>query len=176
MNSAVEAEFQELHAKLRKLEQLYNPSGQNLHFECLCRVDAELYVALLELAEGGLQIVHSHREYFSSHRLYDDGMFWYDLFLMISAAAGRVHHDEAQATIPAPLIKSLTKLLVRISEFALVFPKGDITKRNYEALANTLWAFHNEELVQAAREKANQMNDTSVQEFVNRAINQESVR
>ena len=37
-------------------------------------------MALLGLPKEGLTKVRSHREYFSEHSLYDDGMFWYDLF------------------------------------------------------------------------------------------------
>lgn len=175
MDSAVAADFQELHVELRKLEQVYNPSGEDLHFENLCRADAELYSALLDLAKSGLEKVHSHRKYFSRNRLYDDGMFWYDLFVMVSAAAGRVHHDKVQRIIPIAIVESLTEQLVQIIEFSLVFPQGDITKRNYEALRNTLWAFHSEELLDIAKKTAHQMDNSSVQEFVKRAVNLERV-
>jgi len=41
-----------------------------------------------------------HHDYFSSHVLYDDGVFWYDLFLIISAAALKVKADRKQQEIP----------------------------------------------------------------------------
>ena len=167
----IEAEFQELHAELTELERVHNPSEENLHFECLSRADAELYTELLELANGGLQKVRQHRRFFLEHDLYSDGMFWYDLFLMISAAAVRIHRDKLQATIPTVTVEALTERLVQISEFTLP-PNlgGDITKRNYEALGNTLWAFPGDKLIDTAKEAARQIGTEPVQEFVDGTI------
>ena len=75
----IEADFEEINNRLRYIEKLYNPHKLNLHFDDPPRADAELYRELLVLSREGLEKVKHHGEYFSSHPLYDDGMFWYDL-------------------------------------------------------------------------------------------------
>ena len=166
---SVKADFVELHDRLRVLEKKYNPHDENLHWYPLAQVDRELYDTLLSLAGEGLKTVHRHYDYFSRGSLYDDGMFWYDLFLMISSAACRAKKDNAQKAVPNELLEKLVEYLVDISEFSTVHG-GDITKRNYEALGNTLWAFYSGDLIRFASNRARKNKSKEVAPFVKGTI------
>jgi hypothetical protein len=146
----IELAFSKLRKRLKRMEQRYNPADENLHFACLSIGDADLYPELVSLASDGLREVKRHHTYFARHALYDDGMFWYDLFLAISAAANRVRVDMAQTYIPETLVEELMTLLVQITRYAAEH-SGDIAKRNYEALANTLLTFYSKERVRLLR-------------------------
>src|SRR5262249_52804003 len=79
-------------------------------------------------------------------------MFWYDLFLLISAAALRMHADRGHHAVPTETATALAETLVEISEFTVPAPLGgDITGRNLKALGNTLWAFWSHDVVYVAR-------------------------
>lgn len=88
-SSHVRRDFKLLRARLRRLQHRYNPARKNLYFDALSQGDADLYPSIVALAEEGLRIVRQRHTFFSKHALYADGMFWYDLFLFISAAASR---------------------------------------------------------------------------------------
>jgi hypothetical protein len=148
-----ERDFRAVRARLRKLEARFNPGGANLHFESLARGDDELLPALLALCQDGLELVRTHHAYFSKHALYDDGMFWYDLFLMVSAASLKVAQDTAEAYIPKAVVRDLVTCLLAINRYTAA-NGGDITKRNSEALGNTLVVFYTEDLVQRVRKRA----------------------
>ncbi len=165
MVNKIENEFKIMHSKLRQLEQIYNSREKNLHFNSLEKADAELYSHLLELAQEGLEKVHKHFDYFSKHSLYDDGMFWYDLFLVISAAALRIKANRDQQDIPENIVKELTVLLVDISEFSSLYP-SDIQKRNHEALGNTLYGFYSKDLLALARKRSRESGLKKISEFV----------
>ena len=167
MREQIKADFQEIHARLRQLEKAHNPQDENLHFVPIVQADASLYVALLQLAREGLAKVRQHRDYFLKHDLYDDGMFWYDLFVLISAGGVRVVADKGRSSITPEVINGLTEVLVEISEYTVLGIGGDIIKRNYEALGNTLWAFYSDDLVTLARLKGREV---GVREFVAEAI------
>ena len=171
MREELAAQFSELRSRLRALNTAYDSTDKNLHFEPLPRADPALYEALLGLAQEGLQKVRDHREFFSKTALYADGMFWYDLFLMISAAAQRVHADRRQRAIPSHTVSALIDTLVAISEFTVPPPLvGDITKRNFEALGNTLWAFWRHDLREAARRAAHRIDCKAVGRFVQQVL------
>ena len=137
-----------MHARLLGLQQRYNPNANNLHFDALSHGDADLYPSIVTLADEGLRVVRQHHTFFSKHGLYADGMFWYDLILLISAAAGRIEIDHAQAYVPVELIDRLILILARMTRYSTVHG-GDITKRNDEALGNTLLAFYNESRIRS---------------------------
>lgn len=108
----IKRDFEAIHDRLTQLEKKYNPQGENLHFIALQRTDVELYATLLSLAHAGLETVRRHKNHFSKHPLYDDGMFWYDLFVLVSSAALRVNTEKIQSTIPKDTVKKLTEILV----------------------------------------------------------------
>src|SRR5688572_29229381 len=110
----VEKDFAGLHSRLKLIERRYNPKDENLHFACFDHGDADLYPQLLSLAADGLKAVKRRHAYFVNHDLYADGMFWYNLFLAISAAAHRVRADKAQRYIPDALVNELMIVLVQI--------------------------------------------------------------
>jgi hypothetical protein len=168
MDNNIKNDFKKIHSELRELEQIYNPNGQNLHFSCLEKVDDKLYPQLLSLAQEGLATVQKHRDFFSSHALYDDGMFWYQLFLVISAAALKVKTAKKQQEIPSNIVEELIKLLVDMVEFSM--PGGDIVKRNHEALGDTLYCFYNSDLLNLAREWSQREGDNKIIDFVERTI------
>ena len=169
MKNEIENEFAGIHNRLRLLEKKYNPEGENLHFAGIKIPDADLYAAIVSLAKGGLIVVQNHREYFLKNSLYADGMFWYDLFLMASSAALGVISNKAQKSIPKTEIRNLIEILVKISDFSTV-NGGDITKRNHEALGNTLYAFYSDDMVELAREKGDSIGLDSVIDFVDWTI------
>ncbi len=158
------AEFDQLRAQLDQLMKNYNPRGENLHFSPLARADEKLFEDLLDLSRKGVDAVKKHRRYFKKDGLYSDGGFWYDLFLMISSAAVRIHDDPTQPTIPIRVVRGIVNALVDISVFTT--QGGDIQKRNDEALGNILWAFPNEAIVRLARDRARKIDSDDVTEFV----------
>ncbi|MCH9037383.1 MAG: hypothetical protein IH860_08735 [Chloroflexi bacterium] len=168
--AAVERDFRVPRTRLKRLEKVYNPHDDNLHFTPLARADAELYSALLDLAQVGLKTVRQHGDYFLRNALYDDGMFWYDLLLLIKSAGVQVVNTRTQSSISGDTVERLVDALVDISNFTLSGGGGDMEKRNYEALGNTLWAFHSEELVKIARKRAAVVGSQEVMEFVDGAI------
>jgi hypothetical protein len=62
----------------------------------------------------------------------------------------RVRLDHAQAYIPKELVDSLIKILAEMSRYSTV-NGGDITKRNHEALGNTLLTFYDEKRTRELR-------------------------
>ncbi len=141
----IAADFADLHERLLALQKAYNPRGENLHFYALERVDQKLYAEFLALCEEGLAAVERHRDHFLQEPLYADGMFWYELFLMIKAAGACVFGNKAGGSIPQGTAHGITKALVGIAEFSTVH-LGDIVKRNAEALSTMLGAFRSDEL------------------------------
>jgi hypothetical protein len=167
---AVANDFGPLRAKLDELENAYNPGRGNLHFTSLERVDSALFASLLGLAREGMGLVREHREFFSTRDLYDDGMVWYNLFLLVSSAgACRARAKGTQDKIPPETIMELAETLVDISEFTTA-TFCDILKRNHEALANLLLAFHSPALVESARKRARDTGLKRVEEFVDYTV------
>jgi len=165
----IEADFGEIHKRLSHIENLYNPQKLNLHFSDLSKADAELYRELLALSCEGLEKVEHHEEYFLIHPLYGDGMFWYDLFLLINSAALRIIGDGNQTDIPQEIVKELIETLIEITTYTTVH-LGDITKRNYEALGNTLIAFYSKEILELANRRMRVISSKRAKELINRSI------
>lgn len=140
-------ELEPLRERLKRLEGRFNPEGLNLHFGAPkgAHVCPGLWAGISELAREGLGRIEEHREYFLKAKapsaMYDDGMYWYDLFLFIGAVsiAQANYGDEIEEPDPA-ISRSVAESLIAISEYTAVVP-GDISKRNWEALANFLIAF-----------------------------------
>lgn len=149
----IEKSFRRLRSRLDRLESRYNRTGKNLHLESLAFGDSDLFPLLVSLTDEGLKAVRACHPYFSTHALYDDGMFWYELFLAITAASARIRLDAAQAYIPDAIVDRLLKNLIRISRYSAVHG-GDIAKRNHEALGNTLLEFYSTARVRLIREAA----------------------
>lgn len=181
MMDEIKHDFEEIYSRLRRLDKIYNPQGENLHVSALERADAGLYSELLVLAQEGLETIRKHSDYFSRHALYDDGMFWYNFLLMTSSAASRVSIDKTQRHIPEDAVKKLTEVLVDISEFSTVPPGNiaersheasgkigyaDIAKRNHEVLGNTLWVFYSKHLIDLVRKRNRAIGLKKVMEFV----------
>lgn len=165
MEDHMEKPFEAVRERLDALEDEYNRGGGNLHFEGPARVDEALFEALLALARESLEIVRAHRGYFSTHALYDDGMVWYDLFLFVGAAASKLRSAGLKEAVSPATVAGLAEVLVDISEFSTVHP-GDILKRNFEALGNTLLAFPGSSLVDRVRARGLEGNRPAVAEFV----------
>ena len=165
----IQADFEEIHNRLKYIWNLYNPQKLNLHFDALPRADVELYRELLTLSREGLKKVKHHGEYFSSHALYDDGMFWYNLFLVISSAALRINVDARQMEISQNIVSELVENLVEISTYSTVHV-GDIVKRNYEALGNTLIAFYSKEILELVRKRKKALSSENAKELIEQSI------
>src|SRR5262249_26200552 len=128
--------------------------------------DGRLFRDLLRLAEAGVTALQDVRDQFPSVSLYDDGMFWYELFEFINAACGRIWEDHDDVTLPVNVKESLALILVEVSWFSTA-TGGDIEKRNNEALASTLLAFGDEDLEAKVRRKARSMRAQRVIRFMN---------
>ena len=162
------AKFDQLRDQLNKLKESYNPRGEDLHFAKLDRADEKLVTELVDLAKKGVAEVNRHSRYFLEEGLYADGGFWYDLFVIIGSGAVRILADRAQATVPLKKVQGLVDALVDISPFTVFL--GDMRKRNYEALGNTLLAFPDEALVKRIRDRARKIGSSEVAEFIEDTI------
>ncbi len=165
----IEEDFEEIHNRLRDIEKLYNAHKLNLHFDDLPRADAELYRELLVLSREGLEKVKHHGEYFTSHSLYDDGMFWYDLFLLINSAALRIIRDGNQTEIPREIAMELIENLIEITTYSTVH-LGDIKKRNHAALGNSLIAFYSKETLELVYRRMRAISSKRAKELINSSI------
>jgi len=157
--------FQDLHSELHQLEKKYNPNNKNLHFYFPEKADRNLFLKLQSLAQEGLAIVQKNREFFLSNDLYAGGMFWYEIFLLISSASLKIKTDKIQQDIPKEIIFDLTDVLVDIVEYSAQ-TGGDIVKRNHEALGNTLYCFYSNDLVESIRKRSNESQNQPTIEFV----------
>jgi hypothetical protein len=159
----IERAFAPLRERLRAFERRVNPKQENLHFGGQLNIAPKDFDELLALASEGLRAVRNHDVYFKKHPLYDDGMFWYELFLLISVASRQ------GVTVSESVLRSLVEVLVDMSHYSLA-PYGgrlvpvDIIKRNHEALGNLLWGFSLPSLQLFAQARAKQSPEVS--EFV----------
>lgn len=160
---AIARDFRPLLARLRRLEHAYNPENQNLHWDVVVNADRKLFERLERLAREGLRKVRKHHAYFLSHDLYDDGMFWYDLLLLISAAARGVL-TKAFERIPLILAKRLAVIVTDLSEYTVL--GGDMTLRNRETLANLLLAFPSDSLRVLLLGRGKQLDNQAVMQFL----------
>jgi len=165
----IAAQFDELHSRLRELETRCNPGKENLHFVPAIQVDAALFPALLALAQQGVARVRELSWHFSEHPLYDDGMFWYNLFLLVSNAGVQAWRDGLAPDVSSDTARQIVEALVDISEFSSVH-RGDIVKRNHEALGNIMYGLYSPQLSDVARRRAETSGNPKVADFVARTI------
>lgn len=156
MNSEPQAtvprDFADLHGRLDTLEKRLNPANENLHFgPRLSNIGQEDFTEMLALAEDGLGKVREHESYFLEARLYADGMFWYRIFLLISAASLQ---SRQVPEVSEPTLRRLVEVLVDISRYSLVGGPSDIGKRNHEALGNLFCGFPSPALRVLAQDRA----------------------
>jgi hypothetical protein len=136
-------EFKGLRERLMALEKRFNPEKSNLHFGAprTSMVWPGLWEEIDELACEGLKKVNEHRDYFLEQGMYDDGMYWYELFLLIHGVGVAQSNGQGPTELPTlETQRSILSCLVDISEYSVVIP-GDIYSRNCEALTAFLWAF-----------------------------------
>jgi hypothetical protein len=152
---------------LTVLEQAANPDGLNLHWDPLPILDTALFAQLCELARKGLLAVRAHRRYFLRRDLYDDGMYWYRLCLLITSAA-LAHNGRSGTSVPNTLTTRLTIDVIDLSEFTVF--GGDMLKRNYEAAGNLLLAFDSESLRLAILSRGKKRGCRSVSVFAKRVV------
>lgn len=167
---SVETQFEDLHARLKSLEQSYNPERENLHFSMLDRSDADIYGELLSLAQDGLRKVRQNRSFFLKNRLYDDGMFWYELCLLISSAVLTTAGYHQQETVRKDILINLIETLVDIAEYSTTGDGDDMWKRSHEALGNTLLAFDDVNLIRLVQAKAKALGLERVNQFIDHTI------
>jgi hypothetical protein len=152
------ARVQPLHNRLRRIAKAYEKKEH---------VDGRLFQDLLRLARDGLNALQDVRDQFPAISLYDDGMFWYELFEYTNASCGRIWQGHDDVTLPANVKENLALILVEVSWFSTA-TGGDIEKRNGEALASTLLAFADEDLEVKVRRKARSMRAQRVIRFMTR--------
>jgi hypothetical protein len=150
---SIEGDFASLDERLARLQKRYTCTAAEMGRILFGYGDADLYPQLVSIAAEALKAVRRHHAYFADHNLYEDGMFWYELFLTISAAAHRVRADKAERYIPESVINKLVVIVIRIARYTTI-EELDITKRNYEALGNTLLTFYSEERIRFMRKQA----------------------
>lgn len=149
---SVAANFVDLKQSLEDFVAKAGASDQNLHFTTFRNLDREALSELTRLAHHGRTRVSDQGDYFLNHGLYDDGMFWYDLFLVISRSALSYENEAGQPVDPKD-VETLVIELVLMARYSTARP-GDITKRNQEALGNLLLVTRNDELRALALERA----------------------
>lgn len=167
MSANVEANFREMNTQLRLLEKKYNPEGKNLHFEAIPKTDEELFDSLQQLSVKAIEIVKKDGHRYSNKTAYADVMFdfWYDFFLIISAASSRVIESANADDFPQDVIYRIVADLIDISEFSTIV-LGDLYKRNYEALGNTLIAFYNKDLIASVQKKRDSVSSKTAKGFL----------
>ena len=140
-------DFEDLKERLKVIGNHLNPRGLNLHFGCPkgAKPWPSLWNKVEELAREGLARVKEHHDYFiewqAPSRMYDDGMFWYDLFLFIcTAGIAQATGAPEDSSVPISTQASILSSLIGISEYTSVLP-ADIFKRNWEALGNFIYGF-----------------------------------
>lgn len=171
MKVGIEAYFVEMQAELRQIENIYNPQGRNLHFESFQSVDSELFEKLLYLSNRAILIVKDDEHRYAKDNCYSGAMFnfWYDYFLIMNAISKHVIESGGKENYPYKTIKSLIDNLIIISEFSIIV-LGDIFKRNYEALGNTLLAFYDSNLISFVEIQKASFTSERVKSFVDGAI------
>lgn len=171
MSVDVKANFQEMQVKLRQLGKKYNPEGKNLHFEAIPRTDVELFNTLLQLSGWAIELVKEDEHRYSRSTAYALVMFdfWYDFFLMISAASSRVMKSANAGDFPREIIHRIIEDLIDISEFSTIV-LGDLYQRNHEALGNMLIAFCNEDLIVSFQRKRYSVTNEMKKEFLDTTL------
>jgi hypothetical protein len=148
----VALEERQLHRELRLLERRYHTTESNLHFAPLDRFDVDLYPSLAALARRAVAAERRRQR----HRPYGAGDhdFWYDLFLMVNAAA-RAFDPKRHAThVGRQHLNVLVDALVDAAEVTFPWVPGDVWKRHHEGLANTLLFIGDQELTDRAQAQA----------------------
>lgn len=169
---AMAERFEDLKGRLEAFIAAAAPTDENLHFARFERLDREALKELTQLAHEGRTRVSDQDDYFLTHGLYDDGMFWYELCMVISSTA--VSYRPATGESPRTnQLQELVDVLVDISHYSARRP-SDMYKRNREALGNVLWAAQDETLIKWARRRAAEIAETDVIAFVENTI--EAVR
>ena len=162
-----ENDFEKILGKLTEqvdlIEKSYNPDHLNLHFDNLVRADPALFDALLSIGRDAWNVIQINRSWETSY-------WFYDFFQLVSRASVRILIDNTQKYISENVIVQLAFLLIEISQMTTTREySGDITERNFEALANLFLAFSN--LRKIVLTKAEEMNNQKVINLVQGAIN-----
>jgi hypothetical protein len=163
--------FLDLNERLSTLVHNAQPTFDDLHFANFRNVDDACIKQLTGLAQEGRRRGDQHREHFLKRALYDDGMFWYKLFLAISAAVSCFRHSSGKPLAPQA-VEMLAEELVLISEYATTRRHLDIEKRNRAALGNLLLNAYDEGLIRLIREKSRSLGNEGVEDFVVETLNQ----
>ena len=151
--------------RLELIKKGYNPAGLNLHFDNPPPIDLALFEELLPIGQGAWNVIQNHISRETSY-------WFYDFFLLIARASLNILNDKTEYSIPAEVIEKLVILLVDIEQMTTrVEYQGDITKRNYEALANMLLIFDKKgDLKKLALKRANEINIPDVIRFTKDTI------
>jgi hypothetical protein len=167
----IEGSFEEMHAQLRQLGKKYNPEEKNLHIEAISTADAELFNSLCQLSGRAIEIVKDDDHRYSKNTAYAHAMFdfWFDYFLIINAASNRVIKSANAHDFPQDVIYRIIEDLIDISEFSTIV-LGDLYKRNYEALGNTLLAFYSDTLMDLVNNKKETITSDQARMFLDGTI------
>jgi hypothetical protein len=120
---SIAGEFKELRERLVALDKRFNPEKLNLHFGAprTSTVWSGLWEEIDQLAREGLKKVNEHRDYFLENGMYDDGGYWYELFLLVHGAGVAQSHGQGPAELPSlETQRSILSCLVDISEYGVV--------------------------------------------------------
>ena len=173
MTENIAAYFEEILDQLRQIEEKYNPKENNLHFaaEAIPQADEELFCNLLQLSGKAIAIVKDEKDHYLNSTPYAGRMFkfWYDYFMIVSSASIRVKATANSADISQATIYSIIKELIYISEFSIIV-SGDLYKRNYEALGNTLLAFYSDDLMNLIKKEKTITKGKLVKDFLDMTI------
>lgn len=160
----VERDFRPLCDQIISIEKEYNPNNEDLlPVSLLNNADNALFDKLYILAQEGLSKVKRHHNFFIRGRLYSDCGFWYSLCVVIGSAA--MTAKSKKISIKKDVIKEIVRILVDISRYATA-TGGDMWKRNHEALAETLFAFYDDDLIETVIKRSEVVGLVRVKDFV----------
>ena len=154
--------LENLTERVNLLLGFYNPDELNLHFENIEYADAALFEALLSIGQDAWKVIQVNQTRETSY-------WFYDFFQLVARGSVRVLIDDFQKYISEDVIVRLALLLCEISQMTSKDEfGGDITSRNYEALANLLLAFR--DIRKTVMIRAKQLNNQQVINYAKRMI------
>ena len=171
MLKSIEATFEVILTQLRQVEKKYNPERKNLQLAVIPNVDEKLFNNLLKLSGEAIDIIKDEQDRYSNKTPYAYTMFdfWHEYFILISSASIRVKESASSNDFSQETIHGIVEDLIDISEFSVIV-SGDINKRNYEALGNTLLAFYNDGLITFVKMKIKSISSAAVRDFLDGTI------
>ena len=160
-DNSPEKELENLRERIHRIEESYNPDRLNLHFNMPVHANSSLFEELFSIGLEAWDIIKANQSRETSY-------WFYNFFLLISSASLKILNDKNQKSFKDDAIVRLVLLITEISQMTTTPEyRGDMVKRNHEALGNLLLAFNNmSNLRSIVIKKANEMENQEVINFI----------